>query len=72
MAKSNGPSVKPVYRRVLLKISGEGLAGQGGFGIGADSLTHVAHEVKSVSDLGVQVGIVVGGFPLGRQNFFVG
>lgn len=54
-------AVKPIYDRVLLKISGEGLSGQVGFGIDPDALTLVANEIKSVHDLGVQVGIVVGG-----------
>lgn len=52
---------KPAYRRVLLKLSGESLAGGAGFGISADVLQHYALEIKSVVDLGVEVGVVVGG-----------
>src|SRR5690349_7557615 len=70
MGTSNAPQIEPVYRRVLLKISGEGLAGEGGFGIGADPLTRVAQEVMSVADLGVQVGIVVGGGNILRGEAF--
>ncbi len=49
------------YHRVLLKISGEGLCREGGFGIDADELQRIGHEVKSVVDLGGQVAVVVGG-----------
>lgn len=51
----------PVYRRILLKLSGESLAGSDKFGINADILKHYAAEVKSVVDLGVQVAVVLGG-----------
>lgn len=52
---------KPVFHRVLLKLSGESLAGSAGFGINAEVLTQYAHEIKSVVELGVQIGVVVGG-----------
>ncbi len=48
-------------RRVLLKISGEALGGSQGTGIQADIIRSVAHQVKSVLELGIQVGMVVGG-----------
>ena len=51
----------PVYRRILLKLSGEALAGEQGYGIDPDVLTRIAGEVKEVIDLGVQVAIVIGG-----------
>ena len=51
----------PRYRRVLLKLSGEALMGDQGFGISADMLQYVADEVRSIVDLGVGVAIVVGG-----------
>jgi uridylate kinase len=54
-------SAKPVYRRILLKLSGESLAGSGDYGIDARVLKHYASEIKSVVELGVQVGAVVGG-----------
>jgi len=54
-------SAKPVYKRVLLKLSGEALAGPDKFGINADILKHYAHEVKKVVDLGVQIALVIGG-----------
>lgn len=52
---------KPVYRRILLKLSGESLAGSTGFGINAEVLRQYAGEIKKVVELGVQVGVVVGG-----------
>ncbi|MDR0817868.1 MAG: UMP kinase [Clostridiales Family XIII bacterium] len=51
----------PRYRRVILKISGEALAGADKFGLNDDTLAAVAAEVKDVVDLGVQVAVVVGG-----------
>jgi uridylate kinase len=53
--------VQAHYRRILLKLSGEALMGDQGFGISPDMLRYVADEVKSVCDLGVQVALVVGG-----------
>ncbi|NLX13559.1 MAG: hypothetical protein GXY44_07900, partial [Phycisphaerales bacterium] len=52
---------KPTYRRVLLKISGEGLSAPQGFGLGRDALDYVASQVAEVRALNVQVAIVVGG-----------
>jgi uridylate kinase len=52
---------KPRYGRILLKLSGEALMGDQGFGISPDMIKFVAEEVQSVHDLGVQVAIVVGG-----------
>ena len=52
---------KPVYGRVLLKLSGEILAGERGFGVDPIKAKVLADEVKSVRDLGVEVGVVIGG-----------
>ncbi|MFA7421483.1 MAG: UMP kinase [Melioribacteraceae bacterium] len=49
------------YKRILLKLSGESLAGEGEFGIDPQILTFFASEIKKVHELGVQVGIVIGG-----------
>jgi uridylate kinase len=49
------------YKRILLKLSGESLAGPGGLGLDAQVLTRYAQEIKEVTALGVQVAIVVGG-----------
>lgn len=62
--------MKPIYKRVLLKISGEALAGEQRFGINEEMTRKVAAEVKQIHDLGVQVAIVVGGgnFWRGRSS----
>lgn len=57
----------PQFRRILLKISGEALAGANSFGLDADRVGALAHEVAEVVRAGVQVGLVVGG-----GNFFRG
>jgi uridylate kinase len=49
------------YHRILLKLSGEVLAGPAGFGIDGRELEYLAREVRAVSQLGVQVAIVIGG-----------
>jgi uridylate kinase len=49
------------YKRILLKLSGEALMGDQGFGICPNMLTYVAEEVRSIVDLDVQLAIVVGG-----------
>ena len=51
---------KPLYRRVLLKFSGEALAGDSGFGINPAKALDLAHEIKSVHDLGISVVLVIG------------
>lgn len=52
---------KPAYKRILLKISGEALAGEQGRGLNFDVIRNVCAAVKSCVELGVEVGIVVGG-----------
>ena len=51
---------KPKYRRVLLKISGEGLMGQQEFGLEPKTVSRICKEVKAVHDQGVQVSLVIG------------
>ncbi|MCP3739123.1 UMP kinase [Rossellomorea sp. BNER] len=51
----------PKYKRVVLKLSGEALAGADGFGINPSVIKNVAEEVKEISKLGVEVAVVVGG-----------
>lgn len=53
--------MSPKYKRVILKLSGEALAGEKGFGINSDIVTAISKRVKQCVDMGVQVGIVVGG-----------
>jgi uridylate kinase len=50
-----------VYKRVLLKLSGEVLMGKGSYGIDSDAVSIIAGEVKDVVELGIQLGVVVGG-----------
>jgi uridylate kinase len=52
---------KPIYKRVLLKLSGETLLGKSSFGIDSDIVVLIAEEIKEVVDLGVQLAIVTGG-----------
>src|SRR5580704_17305767 len=54
-------SSRPAYQRVVLKLSGESLQGTQGSGIHAETLMRIAGELKEVSDLGVQMAIMVGG-----------
>lgn len=54
------PAKQP-YKRVLLKISGEALMGEGDYGIENATVTRVAQDVKAVTDLGIQVCLVIGG-----------
>ncbi|GJL95811.1 MAG: uridylate kinase [Hyphococcus sp.] len=49
------------YKRVLLKISGEALMGPGQYGIDNDTVTRIANEVKDAKELGVELGLVIGG-----------
>lgn len=49
------------YKRILLKLSGESLMGQKGFGIDSNVLDFFAGEIKSLHEIGVQIGIVIGG-----------
>ncbi|PWG00723.1 UMP kinase [Levilactobacillus bambusae] len=49
------------YKRIILKLSGEALAGDQGFGIHPPVIKTIAEEIKDVFDLGIQIGIVVGG-----------
>ena len=52
---------KPIYKRVLLKISGEALAGDQGRGLNFDVIEEVSKAIKQCTELGVEIGVVVGG-----------
>lgn len=54
-------STKPTYERILLKLSGEALQGEDGFGIDPMILDRMATEIKELVEMGVQVGLVIGG-----------
>ena len=51
---------KPLYSRILLKLSGEILAGDKGFGIDPGKASYLANEVKSIYDLGTSIGLIIG------------
>ncbi len=53
--------MQPIYKRILLKLSGESLVGDNGFGIDPSMINRYAKEIKSVVDVGVEVAIVIGG-----------
>ena len=60
MSEANPPAA-PAYQRILLKLSGEALMGDDSFGINRETVDRMVREVKEVSDLGVQIAVVIGG-----------
>ncbi len=52
---------KPAYKRILLKLSGEILAGERGYGIDPSITSEICNKIKTVLDMGIEVGIVIGG-----------
>lgn len=56
------------YQRVLLKVSGSAIAGKEGFGVSSDALDHIANQILSVRDLGIEVAVVTGGGNIFRGN----
>jgi uridylate kinase len=52
---------KPMYKRILLKLSGEALMGSDSYGINRETLDGIVAEIKEVADLGVQIAVVIGG-----------
>lgn len=61
MAVQTGKKRSAPYQRILLKLSGEALAGQAGYGIDTDVLKYLAHEIQEIQQQNVQVAIVLGG-----------
>lgn len=57
---------QPVFKRILLKLSGEALMGDGDYGIDTEIIARIADEVREVRTLGVEVGMVIGGGNLFR------
>ncbi|HSB94768.1 MAG TPA: UMP kinase [Flavitalea sp.] len=53
--------MQPAYKRVLLKLSGESLMGDNSFGLNPDMIEQFAREIKTITDLGVEVAVVIGG-----------
>lgn len=52
---------QPIFKRIVLKLSGEALAGQQGYGIDSAMITSIAEQVKTIHDLNIEIAIVVGG-----------
>ncbi|MGI1661794.1 UMP kinase [Palleronia sp. KMU-117] len=61
MGENGSTAAKPVYGRVLLKISGEALMGDQGYGLHPPTVNRIADEVKRVHDAGVEICMVIGG-----------
>jgi uridylate kinase len=53
--------MQPVYKRILLKLSGESLMGDNSFGLNPEMIEQFAREIKTITDLGVEVAVVIGG-----------
>jgi uridylate kinase len=65
---SSGSLPQPAFRRIVLKLSGEALSGEDGFGIDPDQADFIARKVKQIVDLGVQVALIIGGGNLWRGS----
>lgn len=52
---------KPIFGRILLKVSGEALIGEKSYGIDPNVVRQIAEEIREICDLGVQIGVVIGG-----------
>ena len=57
------------YKRIMLKLSGEALAGPQGYGIDFEVATRIAKEIKELVDMGIEVGAVVGAVTYERQKW---
>lgn len=66
MGSTNGNGTQAKYKRIVLKLSGEALAGDAGFGIDTDRAEFIAQKIKQVHDLGVEIAIVIGAGNLWR------
>ncbi|MEW5708945.1 MAG: UMP kinase [Pseudomonadota bacterium] len=57
----DAPAPRPVYKRILLKLSGEALMGEDSYGINRATIERIVSEIKEVAVLGVQIAVVIGG-----------
>jgi uridylate kinase len=64
-------SMTPVYKRILLKLSGEALGAGAGTGIDPNRAEEIAHKIKRIHDLGIQLAVVIGGGNLWRGQIGV-
>lgn len=65
-----GGNMQPKYKRILIKLSGEALAGPAGHGLDEEVISHVVDQIVKIHDMGVQIALVIGGgnFWRGRQG----
>lgn len=63
--------VEPKYKRILIKLSGEALAGERGVGIDIKTVQNMAQEIKEVHELGIEIALVIGGGNLGVENLLL-
>jgi len=63
------PQIKPAYKRILLKLSGESLLGPNNYGIDLDTAKSIARELKEIHDSGVEIAIMIGGGNIFRGAF---
>jgi len=63
------PQIKPAYKRILLKLSGESFLGNSSYGIDLETAKSIAQEMKEINGLGVQVAIMIGGGNIFRGVF---
>ena len=61
MKRATRTKPEPKYRRILLKLSGEAMGGEGGTGINPECIHELARQVREVRALGVQIVVVIGG-----------
>jgi uridylate kinase len=59
---------EPKYKRILLKLSGEALAGERGYGVDANVVSYIAGEIRGMLALGIQVAVVLGGGNIWRGS----
>ncbi len=60
--------VQPIYRRIVVKLSGEALSGPQGSGVDPEQVNFIANQIKPIHDMGVQIGLVIGAGNLWRGN----
>lgn len=60
--------MEPIYKRVVLKLSGEAMAGEKGTGIDQETISSIADQVKKLQSMGVEIAIVVGGGNFGEAD----
>ncbi len=68
MTDGGNKMLEPKYKRIILKLSGEALAGDSGFGIQPPTIDEICQEIKEVHDLGIEMAIVVGGGNIWRGH----